>query len=86
MKETNEQRIARIEIKDALEALLQACQNNKAGFCGFVWGTDPPIIIRFGNVNETGPDFTALLLKLEDLVNERLDRGVVINDPLQTRE
>lgn len=82
MSETTEQRIARKEIKLAIEGLLQACSNNNAAFCGFVWGVDPPILVRFGNVKEQGADFTALLLKLETIVNEKQESKLVVNDPL----
>lgn len=82
MIETNEQKIARKEIKAAIENLLQACRNNNAAFCGFAWGINPMFLIRFGNVKEDGPDFTALLLKLEDLTNEKKDAGLVMKDPL----
>ena len=80
MINSNEQRIAHAEIKAAIEG--QACTNNKTAFCGFVWGIDPPILIRFGNVVETGSEFTELLIKLDDLANERADAGNAIEDPL----
>ena len=82
MINSNEQRIAHAEIKAAIEGLVQACTNNKTAFCGFVWGIDPPILIRFGNVVETGSEFTELLIKLDDLANERADAGNAIEDPL----
>ena len=82
MINSNEQRIAHAEIKAAIEGLLQACTNNKTAFCGFVWGIDPPLLIRFGNVVETGSEFTERLINLDDLANERADAGNAIEDPL----
>jgi hypothetical protein len=82
MKETNEQLIARKEIKDALETLLRACQRNKAAFVGFVFGTDPPILLQFGNVKETGSELTALLVGLGDLADEKEQDGLTLKDPL----
>ena len=68
--DTNEQKIALAEIKVALDALYSACQHTHAALCGYVFSADPPFFVRFGNVRETGPDFTALLLKLDDFMNE----------------
>ena len=44
---------------------------------------EPPILIRFGNVIETGPDFTAMLLKLCNLESQKKDEGLISNDPLR---
>lgn len=80
--ETNESRILRAEIKAALENLLYICNKNAVGFCGFVFGDNPPLMIRFGNVKEKGEEFTTLLAALCVLVEEREADGRVINDPL----
>jgi RNase H-fold protein (predicted Holliday junction resolvase) len=70
----------------ALENLLQACRNNRVAFCGFAWGIDPPMLMRFGNVKEQGPDFTELLLKLANLAKERQEQGLVVSDPLNVQK
>jgi hypothetical protein len=81
MSETSEQRIARIEIKMALENLLRACGHNNAVFCGFVYGAEPPFIIRFGNMTEEGEKFKELMVNLCDLVEER--SAEIVHDPLE---
>ena len=78
MPETNEQRIARIEIKLAVETMLRACERNNVAFLGFAFGVDPPIIVEFGNVTEKGEQFRELLNKLCDMVQER----EAVQDPL----
>jgi hypothetical protein len=81
-KQTNEQIITGAEIKAAIEVLDQACKNNKMAYVGFAWGTDPPIIVRFGNVTETGEAFTALLLRADEMAAERIASGNVLKTPL----
>lgn len=81
MPESNESRITRAEVKAALETLLEICQRNNAGFCGFVFGVDPPLVVRFSNVKETGQAFTQLLIQLNDLAEDRAEKGQVIQDP-----
>jgi hypothetical protein len=81
-KQTNEQIIAGAEIKAAIEVLEQACKNNKMAYVGFAWGIDPPIIVRFGNVSETGEAFTAMLLRLDEVAAERIASGNVLKNPL----
>jgi hypothetical protein len=81
--QTNEQRITRAEVKTALEILTTACKNNNAAFCGFAWGVDPPILIRFGNVKEQGPKFAEMLIKLYDVTEDRVEKGLAVNDPLR---
>lgn len=81
MIESNESRIARAEIKTALEDLLKICQRNNAAFCGFVFGTDPPLLVRFSNVKETGSSFTQLLVQLNDFAEDKAEKGAVIKDP-----
>ena len=72
--ETNEQLIARTEIKAALAGLMRVVNKNHAALTGFVWGVDPPMIIRFGNVTEQGPDFTAMLVKLGDIAEQVVEK------------
>jgi hypothetical protein len=86
MKETNEQKIAHAEIKAAIENLISVCKTYKAAVLGFAFGITPPILIRFGNVQEKGADFTALLLKLEDTVNEKIEAGLSIDDNLNVKD
>lgn len=83
MTETNEQRIARIEVKMAIEDMLRACGHNNMLFCGFAYGADPPIIIEFGNVTEKGDDFRKLLNSLCDLVEE--PQREIVHDPLNSK-
>ena len=82
VNETNEQYIARKEIKSALEVLQEVCKRNKAAYVGFVMSAEPPLIIRFGNVTEQGADFAALLLKLTEIADEKEAIGNVVKDPL----
>ncbi len=82
MSETNEQRIARIEVKMAIESMLKACGHNNTLFCGFAYGADPPIIVEFGNVTEKGADFRALLNQLCDMVEE--PEREIVHDPLNS--
>ena len=82
MKESDDQRVAHAAIKSAIEHLNKVVNIHNAAFVGYAWGVDPVLLIKFGNVTETGPDATALLLKLEDMANQKIDEGLVIRDPL----
>jgi len=53
--ETNEQFIARLEVRDAVVNLFNVCRRNHAFVAGFVWGVDPPIFISLRNCAERGP-------------------------------
>jgi hypothetical protein len=44
---------------------------------GFVFGADPPIMIRFGNTTETGPELAELYLRLSDITEEKETEGNV---------
>jgi len=81
-KQTNEQVIAGAEIKAAIEVLDQACKNNKMAFVGFAYGVDPLLLVRFGNVAETGAAFTGLLLRLDEMAADRIASGHVLKSSL----
>lgn len=72
-QDTNEQKIALAEIKAALNTLYDVCERNHAALCGYAFSDNPPLFVRFGNVTETGPDFTVLLLKLDEFINESVN-------------
>ena len=75
--ETLEQRILSLEMEDLIRPLiLKATSSNLAVF-GFVFGADPPIMIRFGNTKETGPELAELYLRLSDITEEKETEGNV---------
>ena len=82
MRETQEQLIARKELKSALETLQEVAAKHKAAFCGFVFSIDPVFIMRFGNVSESGDDYFNLLRRLEEMSRQSIKAGNVVNDPL----
>lgn len=77
MPESNLQKIAKAEIRAAVETLIHAATNNKVAVVGFVFGPDPAIFIRFGNTTESGPALAELYLKLADTAEELSDRTVI---------
>ena len=80
--ESNEQLIARKEIKSAIEVLLQACQKHNAAFIGFAYSVDPLFIIRFGNITETNHAFFDLLARMERMTMASQRAGNMVDDPL----
>lgn len=80
--ETNEQRIAHAEIRDAIAELMRAVSRNNAALVGFVFGTDPALLVRFGNLTEKGPALAEVLLKASELCEDRERSGKVINERL----
>lgn len=83
MIESNESRIARAELRAAVEKLVLAATENKAAVIGFIFGAEPPIMIRFGNVTESGPALAELYLKLADMAEEKETAGMVIEDRIK---
>ena len=82
-EETPEQAVAHREVKSAIQHLKDVAEHHSCAIVGFVFGIDPPIIFKFSNVSQKGPDFTELLLKLEDMSNDKIDKGDVTLDPLE---
>lgn len=76
-EETNESRIARAEIGEAAKQFIRVVKRNKACVAGFVWGDNPPVLVQFRNISETGADLTAVLLKLSDMADEKVAKGMV---------
>lgn len=85
-KESNESRIARAELRAAVEKLVLAATKNKAAVIGFIFGANPPVMIRYGNVTESGPALAALYLKLADMAEEKETKGMVIKDRIRSED
>jgi len=83
MSDSNEQKIIRAELSALVEDLILAATRNKCAVVGFVIGADPPLMIRFGNTKETGPELAALYLKLSDLAEERETSGQIIRQTIK---
>jgi len=62
--ETNEQLIARSEIEDAVQNLMRVSNKYDAVVVGFVVGVSPALMVQMHGCKETGADFTAMMLKL----------------------
>ena len=82
MEITNEQKIAQAEISEAVRKLVYACNHNNAGVVGFAFSANPPLVVRFGNVTETGPQLTKVLIQLSDLAEEIEADGKAIRKPI----
>lgn len=83
MSETNEQKIAFAELSAAVETLVLAANRYKCATVGFVFGADPVLMIRFGNVKETGPALAELYLNLSDLAEEKEMNGEVMHHTIR---
>ena len=70
MPESNEEKIAKAELKSLIEPLLRAATVNKVCIAGFIWGANPSLMIRFQNVVESGPDLAAILIELSSLAED----------------
>jgi len=83
VNQTNEQRILQAEIQALIDPLLRTASLRKMAVVGFVFGGDAaPIMIRFGNTKESGPELAALYLKLSDIAEEKETAGQAITTTL----
>jgi len=82
VKESDDVKIAHAEIKSVIEHLHKIVNKYNLAYIGYIWGEEPPLLMRIGNVSEIGPDLTALLLQLSDMTNQKIGEGLVIRDPL----
>jgi len=58
------------EIKLIATELVKACARRGVCLTGFIFAADPPFFMYLGTVNNTGPDLTALHIRLCDMVDE----------------
>lgn len=83
MEENNEIKIRRAELMVNIRPLVLKSTEFGAGVIGFVFGGDPPVLIRFGNIQERGPELTEVLLKLSDISEEKELEGKIIETPIE---
>lgn len=83
MTESSESKIARAEIRVAVEKLVRVATKNHAAVVGFVFGADPPLLVRYGNITERGPALAALYLQLSDFAEEKEMSGEVVEDRIK---
>lgn len=81
--ESNQSKICRLELRDGAEKLVRAATKNKACIVGFIFGMEPQIFIRFGNVTESGPDLAELYIRLTDMAEDKEMSGQVIKDRIE---
>jgi hypothetical protein len=79
-KQSNESRITQAELREKLVELLTLAEKNHCAVAGFVWGVDPPVMMRFGNVPQQGQDLTRLFVLLCNTAEEKAEKGLLIND------
>ncbi len=67
-----------LEFKAKLEQLIREATRTNLYMAGFVFGTEPPIFINFGNCNDAGD--LKLYQTLCDFHEKQLKKGVVKNE------
>jgi hypothetical protein len=82
--ETPEQRILSLEMEDLIRPLILKATSNNLAVAGFVFGAEPPIMIRFGNTTETGPELAELYLSLSDIAEEKETEGNIIKRDIRS--
>ena len=49
----------------------------KMAYIGVMLGNEPPVLVAIGNVTQQGSEFTDLLRKYADILDEKIDAGLV---------
>jgi hypothetical protein len=72
-------------MQDLIACLLNMAEGKKVAILGYVWGGDPPVLLRFSNVTENTPQqLHRLLRELVDMECERRSKGQVRHVPVPT--